>query len=418
MISIRPEFRPSRVRRAAFSLAFGAFIALAGGCTGGGPADAAKDAAAQAAIPVEVAPASHQSVTANYSGTATLEAVGDAQVVTKATGIILKILVEEGMRVQKGQLLAQLDDDAARNKLLQAQATLRKAEAAFDKSEKGIAKNLVPRSDFDRDKFDLETQRAVVAGAEIDVSYTRITAPIAGVIAKRSVKVGNLVQANQALFQIVDMDPLQAVLNVPERDLDTLKPGQSVHLKVDALPTKTFDGIVARVAPVVDATSGTFRATCEFRDTSKTLMPGMFGRIDVAYDQRHDALVVPRSALVEEDGESAVFVIEPAPIKKPDDKSKDAKPADKAKANATASTDAKDAKKDDLPLFVAKRRVVKTGYSESDRVEVRDGLKDGERVITIGRNAVRDGTEVTVLTPPPAQAQAAQVLAKVQESGT
>ena len=399
---------PFRVRRAASTLALALFVAITAGCGG---ADPAKDATAQAAIPVEVAPASHQAVTANYSGTATLEAIGDAQVVAKTSGIILKLSVEEGMRVQKGQLLAQLDDDAVRNKLVQAEATLKKAQAAFDKSEKGIAKSLIPRADFDRDKFDLETQHAVVEGAKIDLSYTRIVAPISGVIAKRSVKVGNLVTVNQTLFQIVDMDPLQAVLNVPERDLDTLKAGQPVHLRVDALPEHSFEGTVARIAPVVDATSGTFRATCEFRDSTATLKPGMFGRIDVVYDQRHDALVVPRSALVEEDGESAVFVIEPAPAKKVDAKDKDAK--SKGKPGEAVAAE----KKADAPLFVAKRRVVKTGYSESDRIEVRDGLKDGERVITIGRNAVRDGTEVTVITPPQPQAQVTAV-AKAQESGT
>jgi len=398
---------PFRARRAAGTLALAVLIAVSAGC--GGASGPGKDATAQAAIPVEVAPASHQAVTANYSGTATLEAVGEAQVVAKTSGIILKLMVEEGMRVEKGQLLAQLDDDAVRNKLAQASATLKKAEAAFDKSEKGIAKSLIPRSDYDRDKFDLETQRAVVEGAKIELAYTRILAPISGVIAKRSVKVGNLVTVNQMLFQIVDMEPLQAVLNVPERDLGTLKSGQPVHLRVDALPDQNFEGSVARIAPVVDAASGTFRATCEFRDATKTLKPGMFGRIDVVYDQRHDALVVPRSALVEEDGESAVFVIEPAPPKKADDK-------DKSKGKSGEAVAAE--KKPDAPLFVAKRRVVKTGYAENDRVEVRDGLKDGERVITIGRNAVRDGTEVTVLTPPPAQAQAAQVLAKAPESGS
>jgi membrane fusion protein (multidrug efflux system) len=408
MIPTRPSVRPSRVLRAAGTLGLAALIATLTGCGGGNAPNA--DATAQAAIPVEVAPASHQAVTANYSGTATLEAVGDAQVVAKTSGIILKLMVEEGMRVEKGQLLAQLDDDAARNKVAQSEATLRKAQAAFDKSEKGIAKNLIPRADFDRDKFDLETQHAVVEGAKIDLSYTRILAPISGVIAKRSVKVGNLVTVNQALFQIVDMEPLQAVLNVPERDLGTLKAGQPVHLRVDALPDHDFNGTVARIAPVVDAASGTFRATCEFRDATKTLKPGMFGRIDVVYDQRHDALVVPRQALVEEDGESAVFVIEPAPPKKADDKAKN---APKAKAGEAVAAE----KKPDVPLFVAKRRVVKTGYSESDRIEVRDGLKDGERVITIGRNAVRDGTEVTVITPPQPQAQVTAV-AKAQESGT
>lgn len=387
---MHPTRMPSPLRRAVHRarwsvLAAAVAISLAA-CGGGQSKDAGANA--QTAIPVEVAPARHQSVTANYSGTATLEAVGDAQVVAKTTGIVLKILVEEGQRVEKGQLLALLDDDAARNKLAQADATLKKAQAAYDKAEKGLALKITPRADYDRDKYDLEMQRAVVAGAQLDVSYTRIVAPIAGVIAKRSIKVGNLVQTNQNLFQVVDLDPLEAVLNVPERDLDTLKPGQTVQMRVDALGGKSFAGTIARIAPVVDAASGTFRATCQFRDESGALKPGMFGRIEVAYDQRHDALVVPRTALVEEDGESSVFIVEPAPPKPDKPEAKKGKPGE-----AVASEPGKP----QTPLFVAKRRIVKTGYVEGDRVEVRDGLKDGERVITIGRNAVRDGTEVHVL---------------------
>lgn len=372
------------------AIALAVTLALVAACSGKpGQGDAAT---AHAAIPVEVAAAVQQSVTANYSGTATLEAVGDAQVVAKTTGIVLKLAVEEGMRVRKGDVLAMLDDDVARNKLAQATATLKKAQAAFDKADKGFALHITPRTQYDSDKYDLETQHAVVAGAQLDLSYTRIVAPIAGVIAKRSVKLGNLVQTNQVLFEIVDMDPLQAVLNVPERDLDTLKAGQPVRMHVDALRGKTFEGRVARIAPVVDAASGTFRATCEFRDATRTLMPGMFGRIEVAYDQRHAALVVPRNAILEEDGESSLFVIEPAPAKPAAPAVTKGKPGD-----AVAAEPAKPA----APVFVAKRRIVKTGYADGDRIEIRDGLQDGERVITIGRNAVRDGTEVQVIDAAP-----------------
>ncbi|MGN6519917.1 MAG: efflux RND transporter periplasmic adaptor subunit [Dokdonella sp.] len=373
--------------------ALAAAIALLAACGGGGDG-MGKEANTQASIPVEVAPASHQTITANYSGTATLEAVGDAQVVAKTSGIVLKLFVEEGTHVQKGQVLAELDSDAARNKLAQATATLKKAQAAYDKADKGFALKITPKADYDSTKYDLETQKAIVEGAQLDLSYTRVVAPISGVIAKRSVKLGNLVQLNQALFQIVDLDPLEAVLNVPERDLDTLKAGQPVRMRVDALGGKSFDGSIARIAPVVDAASGTFRVTCAFRDTTSTLKPGMFGRIEVTYDQRHDALVVPRNAIVEEDGVSSVFVIEPAP---PKDEKKDGKDVPKGKAGKAGEAVAAETAKAALPAFVAKRRVVKTGYAEGDRIEIRDGLADGERVITIGRNAVREGTEVQVL---------------------
>lgn len=353
-------------------------LALALNACGGGNA-ASMDPSAQLAqaVPVEVAQVSQQAITANYSGTATLEPVGEAQVAAKASGIVLRILVEEGSRVDKGQVLALLDADAAGNKLAQATASLRKAQAAFDKAEKGFALKITPRADYDSMKFDLEAQKAIVAGAQLDLSYTRVLAPIGGVIAKRSVKVGNLVQLNQAMFDIVDLDPLEAVLNVPERDLGTLKAGQGVQMKVDALAGRSFDGVVARIAPVVDSASGTFRATCEFRDGTRLLKPGMFGRIEVAYDQRRDALVVPRNAIAEEDGQAAVFVVEPAP-----------QPSPPAVAGKAATPTA---------AFVARRRLIKTGYAEGDRVEVREGISAGERVITLGRNAVRDGTAVQVL---------------------
>lgn len=368
-------------------LALVAGTVLLTACSSGTEGD--KSAAnSHASIPVEVAAATHQSLTANYSGTATLEAIGDAQVVSKTSGIVLKILVEEGMPVRQGQVLALLDDDAARNKLAQATGTLRKAQAAFDKAEKGFALHITPKTQYDSDKYDLETQRAVVGGAQLDVSYTRIVAPISGVVAKRSIKLGNLVQTNQNLFEIVDMNPLQAVLNVPEHDLGTLKPGQTVRLTVDALAGTVFQGRIARIAPTVDAASGTFRATCEFRDSSATLKPGMFGRVEVAYDQRHDALVVPRAAIVEEDGESSVFVIEPALIKPGTPNTVRAKRGEAAAAERASPA---------LPTFVARRRVVHTGYADGDHIEIRDGVNDGERVITIGRNAVRDGTQVQVI---------------------
>ncbi len=364
-----------------------AALLLIGGCTDSG-AGKLEDAAASV-LPVEVATAAREPIVASYSATATLEAVGDAKVVAKASGIVLKLLVEEGAQVKRGDLLALLDDDAARNRLAQAEASLKKAEAAFEKADRGYALRIVARTQYDTDKYDLATQKAVVEGARLELSWTHITAPISGVVARREIKLGNLVQANQELFEIVDLEPLQAVLNVPEHELHTLKPGQDVHLRVDALPGRRFEGQVARIAPVVDAASGTFRATCEFRNGGGELKPGMFGRIEVAYDERESALVVPRQALIEEDGETHVFVVEPAPT------APLAAPRGRPGEAVAASLEPA------RPGLVARRRAVSTGYSDGDRVEVREGLTDGERVITVGRNAVRDGTAVQPIEPAP-----------------
>jgi membrane fusion protein (multidrug efflux system) len=383
------------------------------GCNKDGAAAPAKDEKAVVnAVPVEVAKAARNTISASYSGTAALTADHEAQVTSKSSGVLKKLFVEEGMTVHEGQLLAELDDAAAVASVAQAEALMHKADATFAYADQSIKKNLIAKRDYDQANFDMLSQRAAYQTAKLQLTYTRIVAPVSGVIAERSVKLGNLIQINQNMFRIVGMDPLQAVLNVPERQLGILKQGQAVQLEADALVGKTFTGDILRVAPVVDPASGTFRVTCEFHDKTGELKPGMFGRIAIVYDHRDDALTVPRSALVEEDGETAVFVVDKAPPPAPPKDAKDAKDAKDSKA-VVAKTDAKPAAPP-VESFVAHRKLVKIGYSDGDKVEIRSGLDEGMQVITVGRNAVRDGTSVQVLN---ANAEKAKAIAAAQVAG-
>ena len=347
------------------------------------------------AVPVEVAAASRAPISANYSGTASLVADHEAQVVAKTSGVIKKIYVEEGDTVKAGQLLAEIDESDARSKLNSAEAQMHKSEATFAHAEAAIPKQLIPQFEYEQDKFDLQDKRAALEGARLALAYTRILAPVDGIIAERSVKVGNMLQANQNVVRIVGMDPLQAVLNVPERQLGILKANQAVQLEADALPGKQFTGQILRIAPVVDSNSGTFRVTTQFHDKTGLLKPGMFARIDIVYDHRDDALTVPRSALVEEDGETAVFVVE-----KP-------KPEASVATNNATTAETKATNPPAPDALVAHRKLIKVGYSDSDHVEIRSGIDEGARVITVGRNAVRDGTSVQVIgaTKPQAVAE-------------
>lgn len=395
-----------------------ALLALAlAGCQGkaaDGDADKKEGkaaAGAEAAIPVEVAAAARQKILASYTGTATLEADREAQVVAKTSGVLLKLHVEEGDRVAQGQLLAVLDPDRTELEVAKAESDLRRLESDYKRSTELSAKQLVSPEAHERIKFDLETQRAAFELAKLEHSYTRIVAPIDGVISERLVKEGNLIQLHQALFRIDDFDPLLGVLNVPERELMTLKPGLPVTMGVDALPGASFEGTVARVSPVVDPGTGTFRVTTEFRDDGAKdgpkLKSGMFGRLNIVYDERDEALVIPRDALIDEDGETAVFVVNRTPPPpKPDDPkaggkgAKDAKDA-KAGAKAEAVTQPEDPPKD---IAWAHRRTVAVGYASGNTIEIRDGLAEGDKVITVGRNAVREGTRVQLIEAEPAAA--------------
>ena len=189
-----------------------------------------KEKAEDVAIPVEAGIARRQRIVASYTGTATLEAEREAQVVAKTSGVLLKLKVEEGDRVREGQVLAEIDPERARLELLRATSTLKRLENDNERSKELFGRQLVSQEANDRVRFELDTQRAATELAQLELSYTRIVAPIDGVISERMVKEGNLIQLHQALFRIDDFDPLLGVLNVPERELSTLQPGLPVTM--------------------------------------------------------------------------------------------------------------------------------------------------------------------------------------------
>jgi len=357
---------------------------------------------AEPTVPVEVAAATRKSITASYSGTAALEPENQALVVAKASGILLELLVEEGDQVSAGRLLARLDPEKPRLELARAEANLKRLENEFSRSSDLFTRNLVSSEANDRARFDLETQKAAFDLVKLDLEYTRIVAPISGVISERMVKAGNLIQLQQVLFRIDDFDPLLAVLNVPERELSTIKAGLPVNMHVDAMPGVQFGGTVARVSPVVEAGTGTFRVTTEFRDDKGLLKSGMFGRVSVVHDQRDNALVIPREAILEADSESAVFVLDknPPPVDPKEEKLKKDKESSqgmfarwfggkKAESKKPAATEG--------PVWYARRVVVKLGYLSGADAEVIEGLKEGDQVVTLGKNALREGVRLQIV---------------------
>src|SRR5688572_804080 len=309
------------------------------------------------AVPVEVMAAAKRPIAASYTGTAPLEARGESQVIAKTSGVALSVLVEEGQAVKAGQVLVRLDASRAALQAAQTAALMGKLEANYKRSVTLAEQKLMSANDIDQIRFDLENARAANRLANLELSYANVLAPISGVIAERKIKTGNFVQINTPIFRIVDNSQLEATLNVPEREVSTLKQGLGVDLQVDALPGREFSGTIDRIAPVVDSGSGTFRVVCTFAG-GNPLQAGIFGRIRIDYDQRTDALVVPRVALLEDEGDPAVYAV---------------------KAGK------------------AVRVPVKLGYLDGQWAEVRQGLKVGDQVVTAGKVALREGSPVQIV---------------------
>jgi membrane fusion protein (multidrug efflux system) len=315
-------------------------------------------AKAEAAIPVEVAQPTRGEMLAMYSGTATLEAEADAEVIAKVGGEVLRIYVEEGDQVRAGQVLAQLDDRQLRLQAAQTRAARAKAERDFNRQVELHDKGLVSAGAFEGLKYDLDNQVAADDLARLNLSYSAIRAPFAGIVSTRHVKLGQEIAVGTSVFRVTDPTPLKANVFVPERELARLKPGQPASISVDALAGRNFPATVKLVSPVVDAATATFKVTLEVNDPKGDLKPGMFARVGIVFERRADALIIPRVALLDTDGSSNVFVV-------------------------TAGK--------------AEQRAIKTGLSNAGRVEVTDGLKGGEQVVVVGQNGLKDGNPVRVV---------------------
>jgi len=315
------------------------------------------------AIPVEIAKATRGDIYSTYSGTAPIEAFEYAEVIAKVGGEIREILVEEGDNVIAGQLLARLDGDRLRLEVAQSDANLKKLKRDFQRNIDLKEKGLISTGDFEKIQYETEAFEASHNLARLELSYTEIRAPITGVISERFVKMGNTIDVNSPAFQVTSLEPLVSYLHVPEREYRRLVPGQTAALEIDALQGTTFTGSVARISPVVDPQTGTFKITIEVTDPSRRLKPGMFGRIKIVSDMHGNALQIPRSAIIEEAGTSILFVIE-----------------DEA----------------------ANKRIIRTGYAEAGQVEVLEGLADEEIFVTVGQAGLKNGTKVAIINSPDA----------------
>lgn len=334
-----------------------ASLAACGGPGGEAQAEADKKDEEQVAIPVEIAIAHRDAVSAFYGGTANLEAERDADVVARTGGVVEELLVEEGQRVTEGQVLARIDDDRLRLEVERAEANLAKLEQEFRRSKQLHENQLISVEAFESLAYSLDAMRADLKLARLQLEHTEIRAPFDGVVARRHVKLGNMLAQNAPAFRVTTYDPLIAKLHIPERELNKLAAGQTVELRVDALPGQRFTGVVDRVSPVVDAATGTFTVTVAVKGEAGSLKPGMFGRVNIVYDVHEDAVLVPRAAVLTEDAKSTVFVVRDG---------------------------------------TAQRQVVKTGYTDNGSIEIVEGIEPGDRVITVGQTSLKDGARVAV----------------------
>lgn len=305
----------------------------------------------------------------HFSGS--LDPEWQAQVAAKVDGRLEKVYVHEGDRVEKGQVLAileQMDTDAnllsAKGSYLDAQTSLRKAETDLARYEKLYATGAVSQQVVDDYRFardnaaaKLEAARGSLQGMESKAAGTVVTAPADGIVAKRFYQEGYYAKAGTPLFAIADISMLKTTIHIPEGQVTGVRVGNEADIALPAYPGKKLVGKITRIAPVADLPAHTFAAEVSV-DNSEGLLAGVYANVSLIGEPREQVLTIPMHAIVMRDDQQTVFV-----------------------ADAQG---------------VVQRRVLALGYSDDKVAEVLSGLDEKDTIVVEGHNKLREGSRINL----------------------
>lgn len=360
-------------------------------------------------IEVAVAPVVERSAVRGIEVVGSLEAEDDVTVSSQGAGNLDEITVDVGSPVRRGQTIGRIDPRELNLKVAQAEAALRQAEARLGISpgskldpertpdvrqaraaleraryDLNAAKNLVENGDISKQQVDvyqktfeqaearyqaslenvrnlvaqIEEKRAALALAKKLFTDTAIVSPISGVVKEKLASRGEYMQPGKAIVQIVQINPLRLRLEVPETFAANIRVGQAVTLKVDSFADQQFKGTIRRINPSVDEKNRSLVAEAEVKNDNARLRPGMFARAEIVSNRQGTALMVPEKAVVSLAGVNKVFVLD----------------GDRAA-----------------------ERQVKLGARDGSLIEIIEGVKIGDRIITTNADRLHDGAMVSAI---------------------
>jgi len=307
-------------------------------------------------VPVRLALVEGRGISAYYRAASVIEADRLVDLVSRVPGRVRSIAVEEGDWVEAGLTLAELENDREVIQMRKAELTLADRARQLERHRSMLEEELISHQEYD----DVESAWKL-AGAERDlariaVEETRVRAPFAGRITDRMVVPGQQVAALTPVFELGDFSPLRIRVHLPENVARKIETGQRVLVAPEALDT-TCEAIVERVSPVVDPATSTVRLTLLLEDDRGARVGG-FAKVRITTDRHHDALAIPKRALVEEGALRSVFVAEADTVRKIE---------------------------------------IRTGLYDETHVEVLEGLEAGDHVVTMGQGGLRTGSVIRPL---------------------
>ena len=336
------------------------------------------DAAASMAMPPETVTA----VVANsaqweqvISATATVSAVQGVTVSAEVSGRVSRIAFESGAMVAAGEVLLQLDTASEDAQLASAASAAALAQADLVRVRKLGKRDLASEDAVDRAEAQVKDTVAQVGMTRALIAKKTVRAPFAGRLGLRLVNLGQILGEGDPIVALQTLDPVHVDFSVPQRQLAQLHQGMQVRVTADAAPGQTFSGEIIAVSPEVDPATRNVRVRALVGNPGETLRTGMFANLDVVLPDRRSVLPVPVTAVLYAPFGDSVFVVE------------------EQRNEQSGATER-----------VLRQQFVRLGQARGDFVDITDGLKAGETVVTSGVFKLRSGAAVVIdntLAPEP-----------------
>lgn len=329
-------------------------------------AAAAPKGAAAARVPaVEVAQVAQSKWVDEVQAVGSLRSRQGVMLRPEVAGRVKQLAFAEGQRVQKGQLLVQLDDALPQAQMGQARAEVDIAQANHKRNQDLVGQGFVSKRAADESEAALAVARAKLDLAQATLQRLRVVAPFDGVMGLKQISVGDYLKDGADMVNIEDMDAVLVDFRLPERFQSRIRAGQKAQLSADAAPGQSFAALVQAVDPLIDANARSVGVRGCVDNRQRLLRPGMFVRVNAVFGVRDKAMSVPEEAIVPQGGRS--FVIKLVAGEQPG-------------------------------AWVSQRVAVQTGLRQPGKVEIVEGLAVGDTVVTAGQQRLqKDGTAVRVL---------------------
>lgn len=305
-----------------------------------------------------------------------LEARFHTEIAAEVEGRVTDLTIDEGGSVAEGIVVLEIDPErrkldlaAAKAKLSQARAELANQQRKTRRIRELRSQNVSSIQQLEEAETMLALARSRVSAEEAAVGVasrrvrdSSVTAPFAGLVARRYVELGEFVQTGTSLFELVALDPLEAIFSLTELDTERVRVDQKVDITVGAFPGRVFKGRVTFVAPTVDPETRTLRIKAEVDNADGDLRPGLFARINLGVAERADVLMVPAEALIQRVGGASIYRV--------------------------TSTEGNEGR--------VERVSVEIGATDGDFVEVRGDVRSGDMIVRRGHGGLANGMSVVV----------------------